>query len=141
MHTALRIGELAARTESPIQTIRYYERMGLLPSPRRSPGNYRLYGEADLGRLLFIRHCRSLDLSLAEIRALLTLRDEPAESCGDVNAVLDAHIDEVTQRISELRMLRGHLQALRARCGESRVVKDCRILDALSRGATASGST
>ena len=132
MHTAIRIGELAVRAQCPIQTIRYYERARLLPSPDRSAGNYRLYGEQHVERLLFIRHCRSLDLSLAEILMLLALRDAPGNSCSDVNAVLDAHIVQITRRIDDLRRLREHLKTLRARCGEARAVKDCQILDELS---------
>lgn len=133
MSTAIRVGELARRTQCPVETIRYYERIGLFPSPRRSAGNYRLYGEPHVERLVFIRHCRSLDLSVAEIRALLKLRDAPAKSCCDVNAVVDTHIGQVTRRIRELQGLRGQLRDLRAQCGDGRAVKDCRILDQLSR--------
>ena len=139
MHTAIRIGELAVRAQCPIQTIRYYERARLLPSPDRTASNYRLYGGQHVERLLFIRHCRSLDLSLAEIRILLALRDAPGNSCGDVNAVLDAHIVQVTRRIDDLRRLREHLKTLRARCGEARAVKDCQILDELSCRGIAPG--
>jgi Cd(II)/Pb(II)-responsive transcriptional regulator len=135
MGTAIRIGELAARAQSPVQTVRYYERMGLLPPPARSAGNYRLYGEPHLQRLLFIRHCRVLDLSLTEIRSLLDLRDSPAKSCDAVNAVVDAHIEHVARRIGELRWLQRRLKSLRAGCAEARVVRDCRILDELSRRA------
>ena len=67
----IKIGELARRTECQVETIRYYEKEGLLPEPTRSRGNYRLYGEAQVERLQFIRHCRSLDMTLGEVRALL----------------------------------------------------------------------
>jgi Cd(II)/Pb(II)-responsive transcriptional regulator len=136
MSTLITIGHLAARTQSSVQTVRYYERVGLLAPPARSAGNYRQYGQRHVERLLFVRHCRSLDLSLAEIRALLALRDAPAKSCHEVNTVVDAHIDQVTRRIAELRRLQQQLKALRARCGDARVVKDCQILGELSRRAS-----
>src|SRR3546814_7885206 len=88
------IGGLAKRTESTVETIRYYEKEGLLPEPSRSDGNYRLYGEEHIERLRFIRHCRTLDMALDEVRTLLRSRDTPTEDCGDVNALLDEHIHE-----------------------------------------------
>ena len=81
----IKIGELAKRTESTVETIRYYEKEGLLPEPSRSEGNYRLYGEKHIERLRFIRHCRTLDMALGEVRTLLRFRDAPDEDCGDVN--------------------------------------------------------
>ena len=80
----MKIGELAARTDCAVETIRYYEREGLLPAPRRSAGNYRQYGETHLERLVFIRNCRVLDMTLQEIKQLLTLREQPRASCGGV---------------------------------------------------------
>src|SRR3546814_4748472 len=80
------IGELAKRTESTVETIRYDEKEGLLPEPSRSDGNYRLYGEEHIERLRFIRHCRTLDMALDDVRTLLRYRDTPTEDCGDVNA-------------------------------------------------------
>ena len=102
---ALKIGELAARTDCPVETIRYYEREALLPAPTRSQGNYRLYGDTHVERLQFIRHCRSLDMTLDEVRSLLQFRDAPEENCGEVNALLDKHIGHVAQRIAELKKL------------------------------------
>lgn len=87
MNAGLRIGELAQRTGTQVETIRYYEREGLLPEPARSEGNYRLYDRAHAERLSFIRHCRSLDMTLDEIRVLLQFRDAPEQNCGEVNAV------------------------------------------------------
>src|SRR3546814_16484795 len=88
----MKIGELAKRTESTVETIRYYEKEGLLPEPSRSDGNYRLYGEEHIERLRFIRHCRTLVMALDEVRTLLRYRDTPTEECGDVHALLDEHI-------------------------------------------------
>ena len=95
MAAGLKIGELAQRTGTQVETIRYYEREGLLPEPARSEGNYRLYDKAHTERLSFIRHCRSLDMTLDEIRALLKFRDAPNQECGEVNALLDEHIGHV----------------------------------------------
>src|SRR5688572_10008900 len=113
----LKIGELAKRAGCLVETIRFYERDGLLPAPVRSTGNYRLYDEALLERLQFIRRCRSLDMSLGELARLLGLRDSPQEDCGEVNALLDRHIDEVTVRLRELAALNEELRAIRVQCG------------------------
>src|SRR3546814_5684368 len=110
----MKIGELAKRTESTVETIRYYEKEGLLPEPSRSDGNYRLYGEEHIERLRFIRHCRTLDMALDEVRTLLRYRDTPTEDCGDVNALLVEHIHAVEVRVDELMQLKGHLVVLRS---------------------------
>lgn len=128
----LKIGELAARTGCQVETIRYYEREVLLPPPIRSSGNYRLYGEGHVGRLFFIRRCRSLDMALEEIRALLKFRDAPEASCGEVNELLDEHIRHVADRITELKALQRQLKQLRHLCDEAQEVKRCGILNELS---------
>jgi Cd(II)/Pb(II)-responsive transcriptional regulator len=130
-----RIGELARELEFPVENIRYYERAGLMSAPQRSTGNYRLYSEADRERLVFIRHCRSLDMSLNEVRRFLELRDTPVKSCAEVDALLDAHIALVTERMRSLRRLADELQRLRARCGPKRPGSQCAILDGLSKTA------
>jgi len=130
-HDALKIGELAARTDCPAETIRYYEREALLPPPTRSQGNYRMYGEQHVERLQFIRHCRSLDMTLSEIRALLGLRDNPMQDCGEVNALLDTHIQQVEVRVEALLRLKRHLVDLREKCSGSRPVEACGILQGL----------
>jgi Cd(II)/Pb(II)-responsive transcriptional regulator len=127
----MHIGELARRTGVQVETIRYYEREGLLPEPARSDGNYRVYGSGHLEQLQFIRHCRSLDMSLDEVRALLRLRSSPAEECGDVNALLDEHLGHVERRIEALRGLERELKALRARCASATDAAHCGILSEL----------
>jgi DNA-binding transcriptional MerR regulator len=82
---AMKIGELAKTAQTQTETIRYYEREGLLPEAARTDANYRIYDESHVQRLAFIRHCRSLDMTLAEIRTLLDFKDAPAGSCADVN--------------------------------------------------------
>lgn len=128
----IKIGELAKCTESTVETIRYYEKEGLLPEPSRSEGNYRLYGEEHIERLKFIRHCRTLDMALGEVRTLLKYRDTPTEDCGDVNALLDEHIQAVEIRVEELMQLKQHLTELRRQCPSAAPTASCGILRALS---------
>ncbi len=129
----MKIGDLSKLTQTSVETIRYYEREGLLPEPSRTDGNYRIYGEAHAERLAFIRHCRGLDMTLDEIRQLLRFKDDPASDCGDVNALLDAHIGHVADRIRELRALEKQLKSLRERCCEAQLAANCGILGELSR--------
>jgi Cd(II)/Pb(II)-responsive transcriptional regulator len=130
----LKIGELASRTGCLVETIRYYEKEGLLPPPARSDANYRLYGEAHLERLQFIRHCRALGMALGEVRSLLRFKDAPDEHCGEVNALLDKHIGHVGQRIAELTALEAQLTALRSHCTEESAASECGILQELGHG-------
>ncbi len=139
MKIALKIGELARQTGCPVETIRYYERDGLLSAPARSEGNYRLYDKRHVERLSFIRRCRSLDMTLDEIRILLRFRDAPDENCETVNELLDAHIGHVATRISELKRLEKQLGELRRRCGEKRQARDCGILNELSQAHSEGG--
>ena len=138
----MRIGNLAEATGTPVETIRFYEREGLMPAARRTDNNYRQYSAAHAERLAFIRHCRNLDMTLDEIRSLLRLRDSPPKDCGEVNALLDDHIGHVAQRIRELRALEKDLKALRARCSSSHSIDECGILtgldDAAAQGAAPS---
>ncbi|MFA7267704.1 MAG: Cd(II)/Pb(II)-responsive transcriptional regulator [Sterolibacterium sp.] len=129
----MKIGELAGVTGTQVETIRYYEREGLLAAPARTEGNFRIYADAHAERLSFIRHCRSLDMTLAEIRALLRFKDAPTENCGDVNTLLDAHIGHVAARIRELRVLEKQLKSLRERCHEAQDAAHCGILNELSQ--------
>lgn len=130
----MKIGELAERTGCQPVTIRYYEQAGLLPQPPRSEGNYRVYTRVHEERLLFIRNCRALDMSLDEVRLLLDHQDNPDRDCGDVNALVDEHIDHVSQRIQALQMLERQLITLRQRCRESSAMAACPILQELTTG-------
>lgn len=133
----MKIGELAKATRTPVQTIRYYEREGLLAQAPRSEGNYRIYAAAHAERLAFVRHCRTLDMTLDEIRLLLRLKDAPGEDCGKVDALLDEHIGHVALRIRELRQLEKQLRALREQCAGAQDAGHCGILRRLARAATA----
>ena len=131
----MRICDLAEVTGTSVETIRFYEREHLIPPPRRADNNYRVYLPVHVERLAFIRQCRNLDMTLDEVRALLVLRDTPAQDCGEINALLDDHIGHVAHRIRELRMLEKDLKALRARCTAPHPVADCGILQELDSAA------
>lgn len=132
MITSMKIGELANLTGVQVETIRHYEREGLLPHTKRSEGNYRVYDESHGQRLSFIRQSRSLDMTLDEIRVLLRFRDAPTENCGAVNALLDEHIGHVAHRVKELRQLEKQLKSLRELCRNAQDVEHCGILNELN---------
>jgi Cd(II)/Pb(II)-responsive transcriptional regulator len=134
----MKIGELAKSTRTSIESIRFYERAALLPAPQRSDNNYRVYGDEHVERLTFIRHCRSLDMALGEIRSLLRFKEAPQENCEGVNELLDDHIGHVAERIRELKQLEKQLKVLRAQCAESSVAGCCGILTELSTEVPAS---
>ncbi len=131
----MKIGQLAKATGTPPETIRYYERLQLLPVPTRTEGNYRIYDHSHVDRLAFIRHCRCLDMTLDEIRVLLRFRDAPNESCGEVDALLEAHIGHVVSRIRELRALEKELRSLHKQCAPGHLAGECGILDGLQKAA------
>jgi Cd(II)/Pb(II)-responsive transcriptional regulator len=128
---SMKIGELAKITDCQVETIRYYERESLLPPPARSDGNYRLYTQAHVERLTFIRNCRILDMTLDEIRNLLTLRDSPQDQCQSVNDLIDEHIHHVKARIDGLVALQEQLVALRQKCHGGTAEEHCAILQRL----------
>ena len=128
----IKIGELAKRTGATVETIRYYEKEGLLPAPSRSEGNYRLYREEHIERLQFVLHCRTLDMTLDEVRTLLQYWDDPDKDCGNVNNLLDEHIHAVEIRMQELTQLKQHLIILRQKCVSRAPAVSCGILNALA---------
>ena len=131
----MKISQLAQATDTPVDTIRYYEREGLLSEPARGDNNYRVYGPEHAERLAFIRQGRGLDMSLCEIRTLLAWRDRPDADCGAVNALLDEHIGHIATRIRELRALEKQLRHLRAQCRQASATADCGILSGLAHAA------
>jgi Cd(II)/Pb(II)-responsive transcriptional regulator len=128
----MKIGELAQVAQCTVETIRYYEKAGLLPAPARTAGNFRVYGPEHTERLRFIRHCRALDMSHEEIHTLLGLADQPAQGCGAVNAVFDHHIAHVEARMRELVQLKQQLTDLRRQCTSEQAVQSCGILKGLA---------
>lgn len=136
----MRIGEIARRADCEVQTVRFYEREGLLPAPAREVSGYRNYGAQHLARLNFIRHCRSLDIPLAEIRQLLEFAATPEQSCAQVNQLLDAHIGLIRKRIDSLLNLEKELSSLRQSCaGDSS--RACAILESFIRAAEEQAAT
>src|ERR1700756_214071 len=125
------IGALAKATGSNIETIRYYERIGLLPAPARASGNYRSYGADHLARLSFVRRSRELGFSLEAIREVLRLADEKDRDCPAVDAIARAHLVEVKRKIADLTALRRELRDLIDQCGHG-TIAECRIIEALS---------
>lgn len=126
----LSIGTLAKRTGTKVQTIRYYEQIGLMLEPDRSEGGQRRYDDAQLDRLAFIRHSRQLGFSLKAIRDLLDLSDSPERSCAQVDAIARKQLREVEARIVRLEALRVEMQRMIDTCNGDRVA-DCRILEVL----------
>ena len=131
----LKIGELAKKSGCPVVTIRYYEKEGLLPEPDRSGSNYRLYDEADMERLRFIRHCRRHGMKLAEIRELLAFRDHPTRSCDWINTLVQRHIDNVEAQIASLTQLKAQLEQLLHACSGGSAGR-CGILESLPVSTT-----
>lgn len=127
----LTIGELARAAGVKVETVRYYERIGLMPAPSRTAGNYRAYGQAEHDRLAFIRKARDLGFPLDQVRALLDLSDRRDQSCEAVDALARAHLDVVESKIADLQALGRELSGLIARCGHG-AIADCRIIEALA---------
>lgn len=134
----MRIGELSKRTSCDIETIRYYEKSGLLDEPSRSANGYREYDTQHLERLQFIRHCRSLQIGLQEIRVLLDLKANPSAGCISVDALLDGHIEKVRQQMKSLQALEQQLVSLRRQCQGPHSVDECGILQNLNEAAEGS---
>jgi Cd(II)/Pb(II)-responsive transcriptional regulator len=128
----MKIGELAKLTNCSVETIRFYEKTGLLPEAIRTASNYRDYQPVHQERLRFIRNCRAFDMSHEEIRQLISLVDSHAESCHSVNEILDEHIQHIEDRISELNMLVEQLKDLRQRCQHQQGVDECQIVQGLA---------
>ncbi|UCD68611.1 MAG: Cd(II)/Pb(II)-responsive transcriptional regulator [Betaproteobacteria bacterium] len=127
----MRIGELAKSVQLGANAIRFYERVGLLPEPERTASNYRTCSQFHVERLAFIRRCRGLDMSLAEIRALLQFCADPQRQCDAVNDMLDDHVAQVESRIVELQRLARELNRMRTLCRVSGKAKNCQVLKTL----------
>ena len=128
---ALTIGQVARAADVNVQTIRYYERRGLVTTPRRTPSGYRQYAEDAVSRLRFIKHAQELGFSLQEIQDLLGLRVRHAAACDAVERKTRQKIDVVQQKIRDLQRMKRTLQRLAAACAARRPTDDCPILEAL----------
>lgn len=130
------IGKLAKRTGCKVETIRYYEHIGLLPKPSRSAGGHRLYAVEDARRLAFIRRSRELGFALDEVRNLLRYVDGGTYSCAEIKAITVGHLTEVRRKLADLRRLERALKDMIATC-EDGDIPGCPILDTLYAGSAA----
>ena len=132
-HSALQIGEVAKLTALSVDAIRFYERSSLLPEVPRTPGRFRLYTNADIARLSFIRKMQSLGFSLREVRQILDLRENRLNACKEVSALVKTKLDEVHSKIRELQKLEGELAAGLRRCNAElkhrRKYRTCPVLE------------
>lgn len=129
--TAITRGKLATATGTKIETIRFYEKIGLLAAPERTASNYRSYGPTDVGRLSFIRRARDLGFSLDQIRSLLDLSDDQSRSCCAVDEIARAQLKSVEEKIADLTALKRELGHLIAQCSKG-TIADCQIIGALA---------
>lgn len=139
MSATLSIGALAQRTGANIQTIRYYEKIGLLPAPPRTEGGQRRYDEKAVRRLGFIRHARELGFDLPAIRKLLALAGHPDEPCADADRIVLEQIAAIDSRIARLEALRGELAHMHDQCAHG-TIAECHVLETLSDHALCIGS-
>ena len=130
MSQQLTIGRVAGATGCKVQTIRYYEEIGLLPPPDRSAGNQRVYEQDHINRLIFIRHARELGFSLAAIRDLLSLGDDPGQSCQAADAIAREQLAQVERRLARLQSLKGELERMVMQCKGGQI-SDCRVIEVL----------
>lgn len=127
----MKIGEMASATATNIETVRYYEKIGLLPPPARDAANYRSYGKEHLARLSFIRRARDLGFTLDQVRELLGLADDRAQSCAAVDAIATAHLTEIDRKLADLQALRVELSRLIGDCRQG-TIDECLIIDSLA---------
>lgn len=131
----MKIGELSRATGVDTDTIRYYEKIDLLAPPARHANGYRAYGPEHVASLSFVRHCRALDIPLADVLRLLAFSSTAGEDCGDINQLVDEQIQRVRARLKSLKALEKQLTVLRGRCHEKHGGKECGILGELVAAA------
>lgn len=129
--TTYSIGKAAKASGCKVQTIRYYEQIGLVPEPFRTEGNQRYYRQEEVDRIGFIRHARALGFSLAAIKEILTLADMPDHSCEEADAIAKAQITTIEQRIAQLEALKMELTRMVEHCGGGKVA-NCRVIQVLA---------
>ena len=132
MQRELTIGTLSKETGVKVVTIRYYEKVGVLSAPSRSAGNYRVYGQQHERRLHFIRRCRVLGFSLAQILDFLRLSSESSPSCAKVCRIAERHLKDVEGKLADLKRLAAELRRITSSCSGTRPMSECRIIEALS---------
>lgn len=135
----MRIGELAKRSECDVETVRFYEREGLLEEPAREANGYRRYTETHLVQLNFIRHCRSLGMGLPDVRILRSFQANPELACDDINQLIDGQIGRIHQQVESLRLLERQLHTLRDTCHANQKASECGIMRNLELAAEGEG--
>lgn len=128
---SLSIGQLSKKAGIPIDTIRYYEKVGVLDRIQRLENNYRVYTEQTLADLLFIKHCRELDISLNDIKTLKEMKAQPKQACTEVDNLVNKYLIEVSEKIERLLLLKESLIDLKQHCSTNRTVDECGILKEL----------
>ena len=131
----MRIGQVAKRANVNVQTVRYYERKGLVEPEARTDAGYRAYNEGSVRRIWFIKHAQEIGFSLREIKELLELRTDPHMTCADVKVLAEGKADEVAARISQLKDIRRALHRLIDHCDGDVPVRECAIIEALDEVA------
>lgn len=131
----MKISTVAANSGCNLETIRYYERIGLMPPPERTPKGYREYSEADVERLRFISRGRGLGFSLQEILSLLRLAQDPGISCSEVDQLARKHLDDILVRLKDLQRMAHELERTIDHCGGGQR-GECTILDSLRQPTT-----
>jgi Cu(I)-responsive transcriptional regulator len=127
----MKIGEIAAATATKVETVRFYEKAGLLPPPARTAGNYRSYGTSHLQRLSFIRRARQLGISLDDVRELLALADDKTQSCEAVDAIANSHLTVIEQKLADLNQMATELRRMIGQCQKGRI-SECLIIETLT---------
>lgn len=126
------IGSLSVRTGVKVETVRYYEQIGLLPEPERTAGNQRRYGRRHIERLAFIKHARDLGFSVDSVRTLLKMADQPDMPCDEAHKAATDHLYEIRDKIARLGALEKELQRIAASCSGGHQVRDCAVIEALA---------
>ncbi len=119
------------KADVPIDTIRYYEKVGVLDRIQRSENNYRVYTDQTLADLLFIKHCRELDISLSDIKTLKEMKAQPKQACTEIDNLVNKYLIEVSEKIERLLLLKETLIDLKQHCSTDRTVDECGILKEL----------
>ncbi|THD35069.1 MAG: MerR family transcriptional regulator [Sphingomonas sp.] len=127
----MKIGELARATATRVETVRYYEQIGLLGAPARTSSNYRAYGPEHLARLSFIRRARDLGFTLDAVRELMALSDDKSQSCQAIDDIAGAHLAEVDRKIADLESMRSELAKVLSGCRQG-TVAECKIIETLA---------
>lgn len=129
----MKIGELAKKTGLSIDTIRFYEKSDLIRSPDRTEGGYREFNKDEISTIIFISHCRALDIPIVEIKKLLRVRSSSAKSCREANEIIEAQLIKLRERIKSMKALEKQLAQLQSICHQELDPKDCPILKSLQR--------